>query len=120
MLEKALGNLLCFIAEVAESARFNTAYNKEMFDNPESPVATMHFTSMLNNLDRLGVEISHGNHEAAMNEVDMLKGIWESNKASIAFAKSVNNNMMPWSVDDGIGLLDDIKKALEKRIEAHV
>lgn len=79
----------------------------------------MHFTNMLHNLERLGVELSYGNHEAAMHEVDMLKSIWVSSKANIDYAMSVNNNMMPWSVE-GIGLLDDIKKALKEKIEANV
>lgn len=108
-LNKKLGELLIFISDVAVSVRMNTAYNGSSIDNKDTPRAAMWLVDMLHNFKGIGFALSESKPDKAIQELNILKSIWTTDKLNIEQSLNVNEHGHNWSVEDGINLLTNIE-----------
>lgn len=102
-----LGNLLTFIAKVAQTIRMNSSYSREAASNPHSANIVMYLSDMLHNLNGIGHSLMSGDQLACEKEVKLQLDYWvrHSDEIRHAQAHSVWPELIEWTVEDGISIL---------------
>lgn len=102
-----LGNLLTFIAKVAQTIRMNSSYSREAASNPHSATTVMYLSDMLHNLSGIGHSLVSGDQLACEKEVKLQLEYWVRHTGGIrhAQAHSVRPELIEWTVEDGISIL---------------
>ncbi len=102
-----LGNLLTFIAKVAETIRMNSSYSRDAASNPHSATTVMFLSDMLHNLNGIGHSLVNGEQLTCEIEVKIQLDYWvrHSDEICQALANSVRPELIEWTVEDGISIL---------------
>lgn len=108
---KNMGKLINYISEVAITLRMNSSYCASSLRNDNTPVNVMWLSDMLHNLTGIGNAIQSEDKEILNIAIDKQVTYWLRHTTEIEQARLNSIIVGTWSVQEGIGILNDIRNA---------